>query len=123
MVGEDTQPNRHIVEEGNTEAIVALAIRIRALEKSQSYGNTQVEELRKDVAIASRTLVRVEQQFAKYEQHLIESMESQKFWASVRDEVIRGVAKSAVWAVIVGFCVALAYAVKAYAMELMNGKI
>ena len=108
------------MEEGNTEAIMGLAVRIRALEESQSYGNRTVEALRGEVAVVGRTCQRIEATFANYELYLREAIKNDEFYKKIRDEVIAGVAKSAVWAVIVGMAIAIGYAAKAYLQELLT---
>lgn len=107
--------------DAETEALPGIHKRLTALEKSVAYGNTQVEDVKREQALISNACRRIEATFASYEAYLKESIESQKFWFQVRDEVIKGVAKSAVWAVIVAFCAALWYAFKAYAKELLGG--
>ena len=120
MDAEEAKPNRYL-EEGNTEAILGLAVRVRALEESQAYGNRMVEELRKELAIVDRTCTRIEAIFATYEGFLKEAVQNDAFYKKIRDEVVSGVAKSAVWAVIAGLCIVIWYAVKAYAVYLLNG--
>ena len=121
MNTEETQPNRYL-EEGNTEAILGLAVRVRALEESQAYGNRMVEELRKEVVTLNATCHRIEASFAQYESYLKEAMSDTAYWKKLRDEVITGVAKSAVWAVIAAVFIAIAFAIKAYVASIANGK-
>lgn len=113
------EPQRQYIEEGNTEAIMGLAVRIRALEESQAYGNRTVEAMRQEIAVVGRTCDRIEATFANYELYLKDAIKNDEFYKKIRDDVISGVAKSAVWAVIAGLFVAIGYGIKAYALELL----
>ena len=103
------------------EALPGIHKRLTALEKSHTYSNTLIENLAKDLLILNRTCGRIEQQFAGYETYLKDAIANDVFYKKIRDEVIAGVAKSAVWAVIVGLCIAIGYAIKAYIVHLANG--
>ena len=104
-----------------TQALPGIHKRLTALEKSHTYCNVLIENLGKDVLILNRTCGRIEQQFASYEGFLKEGIANDAFYKRIRDEVIAGVAKSAVWAVIVGLFIAIGYAIKAYIVHLANG--
>lgn len=104
------------------EALPGIYKRLSAMEKSHTYANTLIEDLRKDVAQVSRSCSRIEATFATYEEYLRDAVKNDAFYKKIRDEVIAGVAKSAVWAVIVGLGLALAYAVKTYLLDLLHGK-
>ena len=103
------------------EALPGIYKRLTALEKSHTYANTIIENLRGEVAIVGRSCIRIEQQFAKYEGYLDEAMANDKFYKQIRDEVIAGVAKSAVWAVIVGMTIAIGWGIRAYIQSFVNG--
>ena len=105
-----------------SEALPGIHSRLRALEKSHTYANTLIENMRLNLVSLNGTCQRIEQSFANYESYLKDAIANDAFYKKIRDEVITGVAKSAVWAVIVGFCIALAYAAKTYFIGLAHGK-
>lgn len=106
-----------------TEALPGIHSRLRALEKSHSYANTLIENMRQEMVSLTASSRRIEISFGRYDKYLEDAIAGQIFWHSVRDEVIKGLAKSAVWAVIVGFCIAIGYAMKAYIIELAHAVI
>jgi len=55
----------------------------------------------------------------KYQPYLEKIMENHLYWNRVREDVIKGTAKSIIWSLIVGFVLAVWFAGKEYILQLV----
>lgn len=81
-------------------------------------------EMRRDIREMQKSIKCLHDGFdefaGRYRPYLEKIMENHLYWNRVREDVIKGTARSIVWAIICGFCIAVFFAAKDYLAHLVT---